>query len=87
MVIEVNGPKCTCGNRGCWEALASRTALFRQIQDAVHDGQKTVLTSMLGNELKDLRSGDLRKAIKQGDKFVAGASRKPPSAAASASPI
>src|SRR6202007_1496274 len=22
MMLEVNGPKCTCGNRGCWEALA-----------------------------------------------------------------
>src|SRR5580692_3848138 len=70
MLLEVNGPKCTCGNRGCWEALASRSALFRQIQEAVKDGQKTVLTSMLGDDLKDLRSGDLRKAIKQGDKFV-----------------
>jgi glucokinase len=70
MMLEVNGPKCTCGNRGCWEALASRSALFRQVQQAVKDGQKTVLTSMLGDDLKDLRSGDLRKAIKQGDKFV-----------------
>ena len=70
MVLEVNGPKCSCGNRGCWEALASRTALFRQVQDAVKEGQKTVLTEMLGNDLKNLRSGDLRKAIKQGDKLV-----------------
>jgi glucokinase len=70
MVLEVNGPKCTCGNKGCWEALASRSALFRQVQQAVKDGQKTILTEMLGNDLKDLRSGDLRKAIKQGDKFV-----------------
>jgi glucokinase len=70
MVLEVNGPKCTCGNRGCWEALSSRSALFRQVQDAVKSGQKTVLTDMLGNDLRDLRSGDLRKAIKQGDKFV-----------------
>jgi glucokinase len=70
MLLEVNGPKCTCGNKGCWEALASRSALFRQVQQAVKEGQKTVLTSMLGDDLKDLRSGDLRKAIKQGDKFV-----------------
>jgi glucokinase len=70
MVLEVNGPKCTCGNKGCWEALSSRSALFRQVQQAVKEGQKTVLTSMLGDDLKDLRSGDLRKAIKQGDKFV-----------------
>src|ERR1051326_6138853 len=25
MVIDINGPKCGCGNRGCFEALASRT--------------------------------------------------------------
>ena len=70
MVLEINGPKCGCGNRGCLEALASRTAIFRKIQGAVKDGQKTILTDTLGPELKDLRSGDLRKAIRKGDKFV-----------------
>jgi glucokinase len=70
MVIEVGGPKCGCGNRGCFESLASRTAIFRQIQAAVKDGQKTILTEMLGEDLKDLRSGDLRKAIRKGDKFT-----------------
>ncbi len=70
MVIEINGPKCGCGNRGCFEALASRTAIFRKIQSAVKDGQKTVLTDMLGEDLQDMRSNDLRKAIRRGDKFV-----------------
>src|SRR5208282_5425802 len=70
MVIEVGGPKCNCGNRGCFEALASRTAIFRKIHAAVKDGQKTLLTDMLGPELNDLRSGDLRKAIRKGDNFV-----------------
>ncbi|MEP6664044.1 MAG: ROK family protein [Verrucomicrobiota bacterium] len=70
MVIEVEGPKCGCGNRGCFEALASRTAIFRQIQAAVKEGQKTILTDMLGEDLKDLRSGELRKAIRKGDKFT-----------------
>jgi len=70
MVIEVGGPKCNCGSRGCFEALASRTAIFRQIQTAVKDGQKTLLTEILGPDLNDLRSGDLRKAIRKGDSFV-----------------
>lgn len=70
MVLEVAGPKCGCGNKGCFEALASRTAIFRRIQAAVKDGQKTVLTELLGADLNDMRSGDLRKAIKRGDKFV-----------------
>jgi glucokinase len=70
MVIEVNGPKCGCGNSGCFEALASRTAIFRKIENAVKQGQKTILTDMLGKDLEDMRSGDLRKAIRRGDKFV-----------------
>ena len=70
MVLEVNGPKCGCGNKGCFEALASRTAIFQQIKAGVKDGQKTMLTDMLGDGLADLRSGDLRKAIRRGDKFV-----------------
>ena len=70
MVLDINGPKCGCGNKGCFEALASRTAIFQQIKAGVKDGQKTLLTEMLGADLSDLRSGDLRKAIRRGDKFV-----------------
>ena len=70
MVIEVGGPKCGCGNKGCFEALASRTAIFRRIQAGIKDGQKTILTDLLGDDLEDMRSGDLRKAIRRGDKFV-----------------
>jgi glucokinase len=70
MVLDLNGPKCGCGNKGCFEALASRTAIFQQIKAGIKDGEKTILTEMLGNDLADLRSGDLRKAIRRGDKFV-----------------
>jgi len=70
MVIDVNGPKCGCGNRGCFEALASRTAIFQRIKAGIKEGEKTTLTETLGDNLEDLRSGDLRKAIRRGDKFV-----------------
>ncbi len=70
MILEVGGPRCNCGNQGCFEALAGRQAIFRKIQSAVKDGQKTILTEMLGNDLGDLRSNDLRKAIRRGDKLV-----------------
>lgn len=70
MVIDVNGPKCSCGNKGCFEVFASRSAIFRVIQAAIKGGQKSLLTEMLGDDLKDLRSGDIRKAIRRGDKVV-----------------
>jgi len=70
MVLQVGGPKCGCGNNGCFEALASRTAIFRDIQQRVKEGQKTVLTEWMGGDLSEVRSGDLRKAIRKGDKLV-----------------
>jgi glucokinase len=70
MILEINGPKCGCGNKGCFEALASRTAIFQQITAGIKEGQKTLLTEMLGDDLSQLRSGDLRKAVRRGDKFV-----------------
>src|SRR5512136_427691 len=65
MVLDVNGPKCGCGNKGCFEALASRTAIFQQIKAGIKEGEKTMLTEILGDDLEDLR-----KAIRRGDKFV-----------------
>jgi glucokinase len=70
MLLQAGGPQCRCGNEGCFEALASRSAIFRKIDAAVKDGQKTVLTELLGRDLKDLRSRDLRRAIRRGDKLV-----------------
>jgi glucokinase len=35
MVIRIDGEKCTCGRRGCWEAYASATALIRDTQKAM----------------------------------------------------
>ncbi|HTI73196.1 MAG TPA: ROK family protein [Candidatus Limnocylindria bacterium] len=72
MVLEVNGPKCGCGNQGCFEALASRTSIFRDIAKKIKDGGKSVLPDMLqqGQQIADLKSGDLRKAIRRGDKVV-----------------
>ncbi len=70
MVLETGGPKCGCGNNGCFEALASRTAIFRRLREGVKGGEKTILTEMLGKDLDDMRSGDLRKALKRGDKFA-----------------
>ena len=34
MCIEMGGAPCTCGERGCWEAYASATALIRQAKEA-----------------------------------------------------
>jgi glucokinase len=70
MILEVAGPKCACGNRGCLEAFAGRQSIYRKIQTLVKEGEKTILTEMLGPDLADMRSGDLRKALRKNDKLV-----------------
>jgi glucokinase len=72
MVLEVGGPKCGCGNKGCFEALASRSAIFRRLELEIKNGAKSVLIDYVkeGGKVSTLRSGDLRKALKKGDKLV-----------------
>ena len=41
--MQIGGPMCGCGNRGCLEALASRTAIERDIRDAIAAGRTSVL--------------------------------------------
>jgi predicted NBD/HSP70 family sugar kinase len=33
-ILQPGGPSCTCGNKGCWEALASERALLRYYHEA-----------------------------------------------------
>jgi glucokinase len=70
MVIDVDGPKCGCGRKGCLEALGSRTAVLRRLQSAVEDGEKTALQDIVGNDFSKLKSSHLRKALQQKDKLV-----------------
>jgi glucokinase-like ROK family protein len=37
--IDVTGPACSCGNRGCWEIFASETALRQQVQRQLSTGR------------------------------------------------
>lgn len=39
MTIDWRGERCTCGNIGCLEALASGTAIARQANEAIASGQ------------------------------------------------
>lgn len=70
IIVKAGGPLGNCGQHGCIEAMASRTAIARDLQEAVKQGKKTVLTKLAGKVLSDLGSGDLRKAIDQGDKLT-----------------
>ncbi len=68
MVLLPDGPVCGCGNRGCAESLASRTAIERDIRLGVAAGRSSVIPELLKASGRDrLTSGVLADAIEQGD--------------------
>ncbi len=69
MVLVADGPVCTCGRRGHAEALASRTAIERDLRIAMQFGQETILNELVGPEDR-IRSGTLAKAARAGDRLV-----------------
>ena len=70
IVMQIGGPKCGCGNLGCLEALASRSAIERDLRAAVAAGRKTALTEFLQGDLSLIRSSALRRALESEDELV-----------------
>jgi glucokinase len=71
VVMPDGGPKCGCGNRGCLEAVASRSAIVRRITRAIEDDKrKSVVTDLCDGDLKRIRSRILAEAYREGDELV-----------------
>ena len=69
MLVEKKGPKCGCGRKGCFEAVASRTAIVKKIIEDIKYGKQSELSKMVksGDRVK---SKSLASAVKSGDKVV-----------------
>ncbi|MFA5088990.1 MAG: ROK family protein [Candidatus Omnitrophota bacterium] len=70
MIMDLNGPPCSCGNSGCLEALTSRWAIERDIRQAVKKGAKTAVTELTEGNLSLIKSRILKKALKRKDPLV-----------------
>ncbi|MBK7230223.1 MAG: ROK family protein [Ignavibacteriales bacterium] len=70
MLVQKNGPKCGCGKKGCFEALASRTAIVNNIINDVKKLKKKSVLSDLIKSNERIKSGALRNAIDKKDKVV-----------------
>jgi glucokinase len=69
VLMQRDGPECGCGRRGCLEALASRTAIERDIRLEVEDGRMSVLGDRV-RAGKRLRSGRILTALEEGDSLT-----------------
>jgi glucokinase len=69
MLVEKNGPKCGCGNKGCFEAIASRTAIVNKIIKDIKSGKESKLSKLVKSGER-IKSKSLASAVKSGDKVV-----------------
>ena len=69
IVIDKNGLKCGCGNYGCFETVASRLAIVRNIELDIKAKKKTIITKISGKN-KPIKSKALAAAVKANDKVV-----------------
>lgn len=67
MVILADGPLCGCGERGHAEALASRTAMERDIRAGMNAGRPTIIPQLLQEQGRSLISAGII-----GDAYDAG---------------
>jgi len=70
MILLADGPVCGCGKRGCAEALASRTAIERDIWLGVAAGRNSLIPELTGGDPEQLTSGVLAHAMREGDPLV-----------------
>ena len=71
MLVKKDGAVCGCGKRGCFETIASRTAITNKIINDVKNGKESSLAKMIeaGERIK---SNSLAKAVKDDDELVTG---------------
>jgi glucokinase len=72
MVIEVGGPLCQCGNRGCLEALTSANAIRRISIEAIKRGERTDLVERCGGQIEAITSKTVYESARDGDRLSRG---------------
>jgi glucokinase-like ROK family protein len=65
ITINEHGPLCTCGNRGCLEALAGGRAIAEQARNAIQSGKRTQLSSI--RPIEKISALDVALQARKGD--------------------
>jgi len=70
IIVQPDGPLCGCGQRGCLEAISSRTALSQQILSFAVRGRVPLVIDEAKGNLKKVKSGLIARAYNSGDEDV-----------------
>jgi glucokinase len=67
IIVEPGGPICGCGNRGCWEQVASGRAVGRLGREAAQDRPDSLLAELAGGDPDAVTGPVVTTAAKRGD--------------------
>jgi glucokinase len=67
MTIDVDGPKCACGNHGCIEAFCSSKAIIARTKAKLNNKMTPIFNDILEGSLEELTIKKLFAAAKKGD--------------------
>ena len=68
MILEPEGPKCNCGQRGCLEAFSSKQGMADYIRTQVSRGRKTSMAKAVEKGI--FKSKALKSAYEEGDEVA-----------------
>jgi N-acetylglucosamine repressor len=69
-ILDINGPKCQCGNNGCLEAYVSESAILSKVKKELITNQDTLLHNWVRDGSDELSIKMVFKAAKLGDSFA-----------------
>lgn len=70
ITVQSDGRRCGCGNFGCLETVASKTAIARDLTILALNGQSPVLAAAGATDIRMVKSGLIAKAMDAGDTGV-----------------
>lgn len=69
-IIDPSGPLCYCGAHGCWESLASGTAIAREARRAAEKSPNTLLLALAEGDLARIDARLVAEAAFRGDRIA-----------------
>lgn len=72
IVVEPGGPLCGCGNRGCWEQVASGTAVERNGRLAAARHPASLLAALAGGDPDRVSGRTVTEAARRNDEVALG---------------
>lgn len=71
IIVEPGGPRCGCGNRGCWEQVAAGRAIGRMGRQAAKEPDSALLR-LAGDDPEKVTGRLVTEAAMQGDEVARG---------------